>query len=122
MNSEEQANEAFERRVQARLEQETRALGPDVERALRLARHAALEAAKDTAATRRWRWRFGAALAAGIALVAVASLLRPGEPALAPDTAQPIMADLDVLSADDELEMLDELEFYTWLSGQEDVI
>lgn len=57
-----------------------------------------------------------AGVAAAAALVAWVSLRGPAPEALTPEVAA--LQDLEILLGEEELEMLEELEFYTWLEEQ----
>jgi len=104
--------------VQQALDEGATDLSADRIRALRLARDRALNAAE-----RRPRsaplW-LGAAAASVIAL---AILLRVGDRDVSPGVnAAPdsVIADLDVLTQEDDLGLIEDLEFLAWLSAQEE--
>lgn len=107
---------AHPRRV---IEQEAAALDADSVRALRLARDRALN--EGARATRRWPvWvLWPGAVAAGVVSV---MLLMPAAKDGLPGGAGPesVIADLDVLAQEDDLGLIEDLEFLAWLSAQEE--
>lgn len=115
--------------LRERLDHEAAELDPDVARELRLARHRALEAAPPR---RRSTLLWGAAVAASV--VAVTVSLRLGDTTRAPGSdvqpvvadltpgADAVIADLDLLSAEEDLSLLEDLEFLAWLSASEQPI
>ena len=101
---EKQAKEAFDRSVD----------GLDAATLSRLnrARQAALdERARSTALWLRWAPATGVAAAVVIALV---TLQGPGDSDIMPAAS----ADLEILFGEESIEMLEELEFYSWLDAE----
>ena len=107
--------DAFEARLAKRLRDSADELDGHTRSRLNQARQAALDELQPKSA-----WRFRPVLAgAATAAVAVVAffLLQP-----APDTTQPLVpagiaeADLELLMAEESLDMLEDLEFYTWLA------
>ena len=107
--------EAFEARLAKRLRDSADGLDGQTRSRLNQARQAALDELRPKPV-----WRGGPVLTgAATAAVAVVAffLLQP-----APDTAQPLVpagieeADLELLMAEESLDMLEDLEFYTWLA------
>ncbi|MFK7887915.1 MAG: hypothetical protein AB8G16_13730 [Gammaproteobacteria bacterium] len=104
--------------VQRTLSEQTAALDADNARALRLARERALNAASQ----RSWRLPL---LLGGVAasVVALSIVLRlgtsegPSDRDIVPDAA---IADLDVLTQDDDLSLIEDLEFLAWLLAQDE--
>ncbi len=111
---------AFERRLQARLEADAQELDEATRERLRSARLRAL-AQLDETPRRAARWRLPAgAVAASLALLAVLVVVRDDD---APDVAPAVVADVDdleLLYADEDLELLEELEFFRWLDANGD--
>ncbi len=117
--------------VQRRLEQDAAGLDPDTVRALAAARARALAAG---APRSRFSPVWGAALAAGVALVAVVAFVVGRDPVgPAPGVvagaelagaagAETVIADLDLLADDTELAMLEDLDFLAWLSTVDEEI
>jgi ferric-dicitrate binding protein FerR (iron transport regulator) len=101
--------QAFLRRVQSALDEHEGQLDASTLRDLRLARHRALETLQKP--RRLWQPVGLAAMAAAVAVVVVAlQFLQPK----VPDTA-PGMEDMALLSAGDEFDLYENLEFYQWL-------
>ena len=72
------------------------------------------------AAVRRSFWRWPLAPAGAIAAAALVALLMfsQREPATEPALQAAAVADLEILLGEEDLEMLEELEFYAWLEEQ----
>ena len=123
-----------------RLDGEAAELDSDQLRALRLARHRALDAAGGRQqGPSRWLLP-GGAMAAGLAAVALAFVMMPSrdsrtvappgdsvadvDAAVPPvtSTANAVIADLDLLVEDNELAMIEDLDFLAWLSTVEEDI
>ena len=99
-------------RARRRLQRSTEELDPDTLRRLRQARAAALGQADRKAPTRWMPWG-GAALAASLAL---AVLL--WQPWAGPPESPAALEDLELLAAEENLELYEELEFYLWLESE----
>jgi hypothetical protein len=116
-------NTGFERRSAALLRESAANLDGRTRSRLNRARQAALD---ELPAARRpgvsgYRWA-----AAGVAAVAVLAAVllsnRPGEPLQSPVPLAEVSAaavDLDLLMAEEELEMLEDLEFFAWLESED---
>lgn len=104
----------FELRSRALLDAGTDRLDGATRSRLTQARHAAL-AQLDPAATRRSRLIW--VPAAGAAAVALAVLITrdPSVPADAPALR---LEDLEIVAQQDDLELLEEMEFYAWISDE----
>jgi hypothetical protein len=78
------------------------------------ARSRALEEVKHGASRRRWIWAPAGsfALAAIVAVVMWTGGLRSGG-----ETDVLVLEDIDIVADAENLEMLEDVEFYTWLSG-----
>lgn len=106
----------FAARVADRLRESVDSLDAQTRSRLNQARQAALEEMVPRPAWRRSPWLTGAVTAA-VALVAVV-MWRPlgnGPQPMAPATLD--APDLELLMADENLDMLEDLEFYTWLAA-----
>lgn len=111
-----------ERSEEAAAEQAKRLFDDSVERLdaatlsrLNRQRHRAL-AGLDAPASARWqRWLPATGVAAAVAM-ALLVWQQEGPQTLPPTEAA---TDLDILLAEEELEMLEELEFYAWLEAEE---
>ena len=81
------------------------------------ARHAALDAVERP---RRTRWLLAPALASALAIVAVVGLWNPRTelPTTPIPSTADVVSDIDVLVAEEELELLADLEFYLWLETE----
>jgi len=114
------ADTAFERRAAELLRESAATLDGQTRSRLNRARQAALD---ELPAARRPGTRYGWALA-GVAAVAVLTAVllnnRPPVEATVPLAEVPAAAvDLDLLMAEEELEMLEDLEFFAWLETED---
>jgi hypothetical protein len=109
MRDPKQQEQAFLQRVKNTLDAGETDLGSDTLRDLRLARSKAL--AELHGRRRFWQPVGLAALAAGLALVVSLQLIQPNLAVNAP-----AVEDMNLLSAGDELDLYENLEFYQWLS------
>ena len=110
-------NEKWIEQARASLDERSRSLPGATASRLNQARQQALD---ELAGTRsKPGWLTGAALASVLAVgLATGIWLNPtpdGGPLPAEPTAATPLADLDVLTAEEDLEMLADLEFYLWL-------
>ncbi len=81
-------------------------------------RQAALDEVRTTPPTAIWsRWLPAAGVAAA-AVIAVVMLQGPNGVEL-PAASETAAVDFELLMGDDELEMIEELEFYSWLDSEE---
>jgi hypothetical protein len=109
---EKRARELFERSV-ADLDAATRTK-------LTQARHRALREMERSTMTREWLSLRPQAAAAVLVVVAVgvAWLLVPSRAPLVPGESLAEASDVELLLGEDELELIEDLEFYAWLEGQ----
>ncbi|MGH8632067.1 MAG: DUF3619 family protein [Burkholderiales bacterium] len=110
--TEDDRDEGFIRAIRSRLDQSTEHLDAATLSRLAQARHAALEG-PGRARTRRY-WLPAAALATAASAVVVAVLV-----SRAPATSEPMLEDLELIAAPDELDLYGDLEFYAWLEEYE---
>jgi hypothetical protein len=100
------------------LDKEAATLDSRTTRALRLARDKALENVHDKSLNRgagRWPLWMGSAVAAALVVV-VGLQLRTPSPSPGASGAESMIADLEVLIQDDDLALIEDLEFLDWLS------
>lgn len=97
------------------LEKSAAELDADTTRALRLARETALEKVHDRRRAGAWPLWMGSAMAA-VLLVVVGLQLRDGSRPAGGTGPESMMADLEVLTQEDDLELIEDLEFLDWLS------
>ncbi len=109
-------DERQQTRIRALLNDSTEQLDPEIRRRLRQARQRALDAAP----ARRPFWQPAAALAL-TCLLLLFVVIRPGEQARLPEATpgELDLADLDLISADDSLQLYEDLDFYQWLLENE---
>jgi hypothetical protein len=114
------ADTAFEQRAAALLRESAATLDGQTRSRLNRARQAALD---ELPAARRPAIWYGWALAGVAAVAALTAVLlnnRPPAPAPVPIAEVPAAAlDLDLLMAGEELEMLEDLEFFAWLEVED---
>ena len=118
--TEDTSRSSLERKLAQRLNAQAEALDPDVARRLRLARHAALDELDAPTRALRGGW---VAAAAGVALLTLLAVRFGGAPdaAMSFDNASAeAISDLDLLTEDEDLELLEDLEFFRWLSDSGD--
>jgi anti-sigma-K factor RskA len=114
----------FEARAAALLQQSARTLDGRTRSRLNQARQAALDELPAPRA-RGWRSGFAIASAAAVAILAVGvwrNLPQTEAPAddLAPAIASvPVGSDLELLLAEENLDMIEDLEFFAWLAAEE---
>jgi hypothetical protein len=101
--------QAFLQRVKSTLDAQEAQLDADSIRDLRLARHKALESLPTP--RRIWQPVAMAAVAATVAIVAVSLHVMQGTPPRTPAAIE----DMALLSAGDEFELYENLDFYQWL-------
>jgi Protein of unknown function (DUF3619) len=116
---ERRSREVFDERV-ANLDARTRSR-------LNRARQAALAAARGEARGRVWnsRWLLPVGSAAALALVTVSTVQfmrdsKQGTSAVAPVVVASAVDDIEILTSSDELDMLQNVDFYAWLDTQQD--
>ncbi len=102
----------LEHRARALFEDSVERLDARTRSKLTQARNRALDEVKKGAAQRRWIWApaGGFALAAIVAVVMGSGGLRSGA-----DTDALALEDIDIVADSENLEMLEDVEFYTWL-------
>ena len=114
----------FEARAAALLQASARALDGQTRSRLNQARQAALDELPSSRA-RTWRGGFAIASVAAVAILAVGvwrNLPQTGLPVdvLAPGMASvPAGSDLELLLAEENLDMLEDLEFFAWLAAED---
>jgi len=109
MSDPKQPEQVFLQRVKSTLEQNEAQLDVDTLRDLRLARHKALESLHKP--RRLWQPVALAAVAATVAVMVVSlQLMQPKTPTTAPQ-----IEDMALLSASDDLDLYENLDFYQWL-------
>ena len=104
----------LERKAQALFEDSVERLDARTRSKLTQARNRALDEVKKGAARRRWIW----APAGGFALaavVAVGVVLWPGQ---TPPPGAAALEDLEIVADSDNIELLQDVEFYAWLDEQ----
>ena len=114
--NDEKPNEQFEQSAKAWFDDSVASLDAATLSKLNQGRQAALTAAAD--APHLWlRWVPAAGMATAV-LVAVLVVRGPGTVDV-PFTANPMPSDFELLMGDDALEMIEELEFYSWIDVAE---
>jgi len=109
--------EAFERRAQELLEESTERLDGRVRSRLTQARSAAIEAARKSRRGVAWRTWIPAGALAGAAALAVFLWNGAPQPAATPTLAvHSSLDDLDIMVTNESFELLEELEFYEWVT------
>jgi len=114
-----QRERELEKRTKEVFDESLREIDAATRSRLTQARYRALQELTPSRARRSsWHWSFAPAGALAAAAL-VALLLWQSEPATEPTLQAAAAADLEILLAEEELEMLDEeLEFYAWLEEQ----
>ncbi len=112
-------DDAFAERAAALFDESVQALDGETRSRLNRGRQRALEAAAGARPAMLWRAWVPAGGVAAIAAVAVAMLLWNGAE-MPGSQAATIAADFEILMDEDSLEMLEELEFYSWLDSEDD--
>jgi len=103
-------NEAFNKRAKASFDETVEKLDAATLSRLNRARHAAL--AEMQQPSRQWsRWL----PATGVAAAALVAVMVMQNPAGFDEPLPAAVADLEILLGEDSLEMLEDLEFYSWL-------
>lgn len=103
------------KRAKAVFDRSTESLSGEVRSRLTQARHAAfseLESKRDATLGRHWM------PAGGLALAAVMAAFLWLDRAVVPEGPMSAIEDLDVVMAEESLDMFEELEFYSWLGDQ----
>ncbi len=114
--NDEKSIEKFEQSAKALFDESVASLDAATLSKLNQGRQAALAAAED--APRLWlRWVPAAGMATAV-LVAVLVVRGPGMVEL-PYTVNPMPSDFEMLMGDDALEMIEELDFYSWIDVAE---
>lgn len=90
---------------------------------LNQARHAALDAARGQPVASPVRWLLPVGSAAAVAMVALTTvqIMRPGAeaPVVVESATLASVDDFEILTSSDELEMLQDVDFYAWLETQD---
>ena len=107
-------NEAFNKQAKADFDETVEQLDGATLSRLNRARHAALAEMRQP--TRQWsRW----VPATGVAAAALVAVIVMQNPAGFDEPLPAAVADLEILLGEDSLEMLEDLEFYSWLDVAE---
>ncbi len=109
----------LETRLRARLAREADDIDVDTLRRLRSARHAALDQL-DEPAGRVGYWLPAGAMAAAVALVAVVLVGRQDGVPPPPGELIAVADDLEIMVAGEDLELIEDLEFFEWLLPEGD--
>jgi anti-sigma-K factor RskA len=110
-------DERWLKQVREHLDSEARDLDATTASRLNRARQRALDA--QPAASQRWRWpAVGLATAAALMLAVVIQSRNAEAPLPAPVASTQAVDDLDLLAGTEDLEMIENLEFYAWLEQQ----
>lgn len=108
----------LEERSRTLFEDSTERLDARTRSRLTQARHAALDELKRSRSTRvRWLWMPAGGLAAVTAVAILISLWPVGD-RTSPGPGGLPLEDFDIVADGDSVEMLQDMEFYAWLSGQ----
>jgi hypothetical protein len=108
----------FERRSKALFERSVESLDGETRSRLTQARYAAIEAAqKGSVAGLRWRLWIPAGSAAA-AVLAVLLVFAPGLRDSGTHGSALAFDDMDIVANDDEFDLLENVEFYSWLDTQ----
>lgn len=109
MSDSDKQEQAFLQRIKTTLDENEAQLDTNTLRDLRLARHTALESLRKP--RRLWQPVAMATVAATVAVLVVALQVLQPKPA----TMQSGVEDVALLSANDDLELYENLDFYQWL-------
>ena len=110
------ADDAFAEKAKARFDESVQRLDGQTQSKLNQARHAALaELGNTRPAWVQWAPATGVAAAAVVAL-----LIWTGNPQMEDLTAPAVASDMEILLTEDSLEMLEDLEFYSWIDLDEE--
>jgi Protein of unknown function (DUF3619) len=116
MNTEDSGQEAFEERARELLEESTHRLDGRVRSRLTQARFAAVEEARRARHSFTWRaWVPAGALASAAVLAVV---LWNGHSTQPPTLGAPSLDDLEIVAGGENFELLENLDFYEWVSTQ----
>ncbi|HEY7638504.1 MAG TPA: hypothetical protein VH814_02180 [Steroidobacteraceae bacterium] len=115
--SNEPGDNELERKARTLFENSVEQLDARTRSKLTQARNRALDEVKKGAGQRRWIWApiGGAALAAVAAVVVVSGGLRSGT-----ETGALALEDIDIVADSENLDMLEDVEFYQWLDVAQD--
>lgn len=121
MNSRDfESQSPLERRSRAVFDQTVAALDADTRGRLARARSRAVQAAAAPRRVSAW-FRGTAGWATAAASIAVAGLIWFGQSSRPPAIDVETLGDLEILLGDEELEMLEDLDFYAWLEQQPEI-
>ena len=103
----------FEDKARALFEDSVELLDARTRSKLTQARNRALDEVKNGAVRRRWIW----APAGGVALAAIVAvvMLQTGGVRSGADTGALALEDIDIVADSENIEMLEDVEFYMWL-------
>jgi hypothetical protein len=117
MKTEDSGHEAFEKRARELLEESTQRLDGRVRSRLTQARFAAVEEARRARHPFAWRtWVPAGALAAAAVLAVVLWNGQATQPPVA--SGAPSLDDLEIVAGGENFELLENLDFYEWVSTQ----
>lgn len=108
-------DEQFEDRAREHLNRAADGLDAHIRSRLTQARHAAVEEARNPRSAFAWRtWMpVGGVAAAALAVLVWSGGLRQGE------VSSPTpFDDVDIIATDENLEMVEDVEFYAWMEGE----
>lgn len=110
------AEGAFAKKAKQEFDESVDRLDGEAQSRLNRARHAALAEVGNNRPT--WvQWAPAAGVAAAAVLVVV---MWSGDPAIDIDTVPAVADDMEILLTEDSLEMLEDLEFYSWIDFDEE--
>jgi hypothetical protein len=110
------AEDAFAKKAKQEFDESVARLDGETQSRLNRARHAALAEVGNSRPV--WvQWAPAAGVAAAAVLVVV---MWSGDPAIDLDTVPAVADDMEILLTEDSLEMLEDLEFYSWIDFDEE--
>ena len=110
-----QGANSLEERSQALFEDSVERLDGRTRSRLTQARHAALDEVRRSRVFRtRWLWAPAGGLVAAAAVAVLIGVWRGADPT----SGSPPLEDLDVVAGTENLDLLEDVEFYTWLADQ----
>lgn len=117
--SNEPGESELERKARALFEESVERLDARTRSKLTQARNRALDEVSKGAVQRRWIWApvGGVTLAA---IVAVAVVVQSGGVRSGADAGALVLEDIDIVAGSENLEMLEDVEFYMWLDASQD--
>ena len=117
--ADENADRRLEQRAKALFDESVSELDAQTRSRLAQARHAALSGLEPMPAARAWRaWVPAAGLAAAaLAAVGISLFKSRDEQRVAKSSRDASWEDLDLLASDDDLELMEDLDFYSWIDS-----